>query len=95
VNEWATGSLWPDLTVLLDLPDPDAGEARPRSELADRIESRSRDFHERLLEGYRSLAAMYKERYVVVDASGPLDEVSRAVRAAVLKRVTGEEVPGR
>ncbi len=95
VNEWATGSLWPDLTVLLDLPNLAVTQTRPRSGPADRIERRSRQFHERLLEGYRTLAATYKDRYVVVDASGPVDEVSRAVQAAVLSRVTGEEVPGR
>ncbi len=94
VNEWATGSLWPDLTILLDVADPAAVWSRPRNGRADRIEERQADFHRRVADGYRELARRYAERYVVVDAGLPIDTVAGAIRQAVISRIPGKEVPG-
>jgi dTMP kinase len=95
VNEWATGGLWPDLTVLLDCPDPATVAGRPRKGEADRIEKRQEDFHRRVAEGFRQLALRDPQRYVVVDASLPTDEVAEIIGSAVYGRITGKEVPGR
>lgn len=94
VNTWATGSLWPDLTILLDLPDGKAVSGRPRKEPADRIEQRQPDFHARVADAYRALAKRFADRYLVVDGALPVAEIEAAIRAQVLKRVSGEEVPG-
>lgn len=94
VNEWAIGSLWPDLTILLDLRDPASARARPRKTPADRIEERRVDFHARVARGYRELAQHYPDRYVMVDATRPVAVVEELIRKAVLERIRGEEVPG-
>ncbi len=94
VNEWGIGSLWPDLTILLDLRDPASARARPRKAPADRIEDRQGDFHARAASGYRELARRYPDRYVVVDATQPVPVVEELIRKAVLERVFREEVPG-
>jgi len=41
-------------------------------------------FHRRLREGFLELAKAEPERFVVIDSSGPREEVSKKVLAAVL-----------
>ncbi len=49
----------------------------------DRIEGEGDDFLERVQAGFRALAAASPGRWKVVDASGGVEEVAAAVRAAV------------
>jgi dTMP kinase len=53
----------------------------------DRIEREQEDFHERVAAAYIELADRFSERFVVLDASRPADEVHRAVVAAVQDRI--------
>jgi dTMP kinase len=87
VNRFATGGLLPDLVVLLDL-DPAAGLAR-RARDPDRIEAQDLDFHRRVRHAFRDLAAADPERFAVVAAAAPVDEVAAQVRAAVLPILEG------
>jgi len=81
LSQWATGGLRPDLTVLLDI-DPEVGLRRSPTP-ADRIEGESLEFHRRVREGFRTLAAQRPEAYLVVDATAPPDRVAERVRARV------------
>ena len=83
---WATGGLLPDLTVLLDL-DPAEGlrRARGRGAGADRLEAEALGFHDRVRDGFRSLAAADPLRYAVIDAAREADVVAIIVRDAVDK----------
>ncbi|WP_159602709.1 dTMP kinase [Agromyces humi] len=84
LSEWATEGLRPDLTVLLDL---DAAAARGRLDEArtryDRLEAEASEFHDRVRAAYLSLAEAEPERFLVVDASRPVDEIAGAIRARV------------
>ncbi|SFK88972.1 dTMP kinase [Geodermatophilus ruber] len=83
LSRWATEGLRPDLTVLLDLP-PEVGLARARGRAAaDRLESESLDFHQRVRTTFRALAAAEPGRYLVLDATRPADELAADVRARV------------
>ena len=65
LSRWATEGLQPDLTVLLDLP-PEVGLARARGRaVADRLESESLDFHQRVRQTFRALAEADPDRYLV------------------------------
>lgn len=81
---WATEGLLPDLTVLLDL---DPATARARLDAADkpfdRLEAERDEFHTRVRAEYLVLAAAEPERFLVLDASLPADEIAEAVRARV------------
>jgi dTMP kinase len=82
----ATGGLRPDLTVFLDVP-LETGLARiARRGGVDRLESEVRDFHQRVLDGYRALIAAEPRRFVSVDGTGEEQDVAREVRAAVEAR---------
>ena len=81
LNDWATGGLMPDLTVLLDLP-PVTGLGR-RLSSADRLESEPVEFHERVRSGFRSLAAADPRRYLVLNADRPEADISRDIQVRV------------
>lgn len=93
LSRWATSGLEPDLTVLLDV-DPELGldRARARAEsdptdLPDRLENETLDFHRRVRQAFRALADAAPDRYVVVDSSRHPEAVAAVVRAAVGKRL--------
>jgi dTMP kinase len=83
ISRWATEGLRPDLTVLLDLP-PETGLARARGRaVADRLESESLGFHQRVRDTFRALAAADPGRYLVLDATRAVEELAAEVRARV------------
>lgn len=94
LNDMAVGGLWPDLTLVFDLP-PEEGLRRALSRnLQDgtsisegRFEAEHLAFHARVREGYLTWAALHPARFRVVDATRTPDEVfedvMRAVRAAL------------
>ena len=73
----------PDLTILFDLsPEIALQRAKNRSEL-DRFESEPIDFHQRIREAYLNLANDNVERYVVIDASKDIQNVTDQVQKKV------------
>ncbi len=81
LNEWATGGLMPDLTILLDLPATMGLSRRARS--ADRLEAEPADFHHRVRSGFLNLANAEPSRYLVIDASRDQADISREIKARV------------
>ena len=81
---WATASLEPDLVLLLEVSDTVMHERLGVER--DRLEALPPDFHERVREGFRSLAASDPQRWVRIDASGTIAEVATRVRLAVSRR---------
>ncbi|OUE21069.1 Thymidylate kinase [Clavibacter michiganensis] len=81
---WAAEDLLPDLTVLLDL---DQASARTRLDAArtrfDRLESERADFHERVRQAFLALADAEPDRFLVVDAALPREEIAERIRARV------------
>jgi len=89
LSVWATGGLTPDLTVLLDL-DPQVGRSRldAAEKSYDRLESEAAAFHGRVRDAYLEIARAEPERFLVVDATLPVDDVASAVRARVADLLT-------
>jgi dTMP kinase len=87
LNVWATQGLFPDLVILLHL-EPEAGLLRSLEE-PDRIEMEGGDFHAKVADAYLRIAEEHPERFVVVDADGPPEQVHDKVVEA-LKRVVKE-----
>lgn len=85
LNEWATGGLWPDVVVFLDPPDEVIAERMSRRDL-DRFEAAGDDFHERVLDGFRAMAADEPNRWITVQAVGSIDRVAQEISAALLAR---------
>lgn len=81
---WAAEGALPDVTVLLDL---DPASARRRLDAADkpfdRLEAEKAEFHERVRGAFLDLAAAEPDRFLVLDASLPVEHLAAAVRARV------------
>jgi dTMP kinase len=90
LNSWATDGRAPDLTVLLDV-DPEIG-LRRRARSADRLEAEPIDFHRRVRTGFLNLAHAAPDRYLVLDASGPPDEITQRIRDRV-REILPDPVP--
>ena len=82
---WATGGVWPDLIVLLDVPEAEADIRLGSSR--DRMESEPASFHAAVIEGFRSQVAAEPDRWVVIDGTPSIEEVSAAVFAVVAERL--------
>lgn len=80
LNEWALRGLTPDLTVLLDV-DTSVAEARRtgRGLAADRMEGEDRDFHALVNQAFRDLARAAPERYLVLAADQPAQQITDRV----------------
>ena len=96
VSDWALRGRWPDLVVLLDFTDgrPAGAGGHASAVLDDRFERQSVDFHERVLSGFRALAASEPERWLVVDAGAPIEVVAAAVLDGVRTRCPGLDAEG-
>jgi dTMP kinase len=78
VNEFATQDTKPDLTVLLDIPVAE-GLGRKQAKEKDRFESEEIAFHDRVRDGYLKLAAQEPERWLVIDATLPKEEIGEII----------------
>ena len=92
----ATDGLKPDLTILLDVP-PEVGLARKSPGEVTRFEAEfDLAFHQRVREGFLTLAAAEPTRFAIIDATAPQDAVAEAVWAILeqqLDLVTGRATP--
>ena len=82
LNAWATAGVRPDLVVLLDV-DPAVGLGRLAGD-ADRLEAAGIEFHRTVNAAFRRLADLDPERYLVLDAAQPVEELHATIRDAVL-----------
>src|SRR5512133_663631 len=74
---FATGNLWPDLTLLLDI-DPAKGLQRKRGGGEwNRLDAYELAFHQRVWQGYHELARQDPQRWVTIDASQPMEIVQK------------------
>ena len=87
LEDFVQGTLRPDLTLILDVaPEIGLQRASDRGEL-DRFEMEQAAFFERVRDTYLALAARDSERYAVVDASRPLDQVQRDIDVALSEKL--------
>ncbi len=77
----AVGSVWPDLTIILDLPAEVGLERVRRSGPGglDRMEAKDLAFHRKVREGFLAQAAAEAGRFIVVDATGDIEQVHQRV----------------
>jgi dTMP kinase len=91
------GDLAPDLTLILDVPVKEGlarvAARRGGDQQPDRFEAESVDFHERLRQAYRALAADEPQRCVVVDTSVSKMKVTKQIWSIVTARLDPATAP--
>lgn len=83
LEQWVQGDLRPDLTLLFDIPVADGlTRANSRSK-PDRFEREQMDFFERVRETYLNQAKAEPDRFRIIDASRPLEDVTSQLSVAI------------
>jgi len=93
ISRWATESLFPTLTIIIDLP-AEIGLGRLKSK--DRLEAQPLVFHERVRQEFLQLALLDPERYFIVDGNKSIEDIhsdiiTRVSEIGALKRNATEE----
>lgn len=92
ITAFATAGLHPDLTVYLDL-EVEVGLRRKALASGqdaaqwNRMEQRALAYHRRVRDGYLAMVAAEPQRWLVVDASQPLEEVQAQIRQGLAPRL--------
>ena len=92
VNEFVCRGIRPDLVLVLDIPvELGLRRATGRSGTAatqnDRFDSESTAFHTAVRNGFRELARLEPERFAVIDASAPIEQVTQSILEAIHARL--------
>lgn len=76
INEFAINGLYPDLTIYLDI-DAEVGRERilKNQRSQNRLDKETLNFHQKVIEGYKTLIKTNPERFKVVDATQSIESV--------------------
>lgn len=85
INDWATAGRWPQLVVFLDTPEEMIAE-RLRERDLDRFETAGEAFHQRVIQGFRTMAGLEPERWITIDGHGTIGEVEDTIVTALTER---------
>jgi len=100
LNAMAAAGCRPNLTLLLDCPvDTGLERAFARIEAAavtdnsskreERFELESRQFHQRVRDGYLALAEEEPDRFIIIKADSEVEDIFAAISTAVTARLSG------
>ena len=81
ISRWASESLFPTLTIVIDLP-AEIGLGRLKSK--DRLEAQPLAFHERVRQEFLQISLLDPERYIIIDGNQSIDDI----HADIIKRVS-------
>jgi dTMP kinase len=93
-HKLALGSLWPDLTICVQV-DVEAGLARAhrrnsdiRDEVSEaRLDQQNIDFHQNVSAAYQRIAGLEPQRFRMVDGDGSVEEVAARIWLLVAEMV--------
>lgn len=88
ITDFATAGLVPDLTLLLDLSVEEGLLRREHGGNWNRLDAYDLDFHQRVRDGYHTLAELDPQRWVTIDASQSFDQVRESILHAVDQRLS-------
>jgi dTMP kinase len=99
ILDFATGSLYPDVTLYLDITPQEGLRRRAAASLFgeefNRIDDMALDFHHRVYDGYSAIAEASPERWINIDAAQPADKVQQAVMQALKPQLPAKPKKGK
>lgn len=90
ISRWATESLYPTLTIILDV-SAEVGLSRLKKK--DRLEAEPLAFHERIRQEFLQLALLDPERYLVVDGHMSVADIHSAIITRVSELPALSKIP--
>lgn len=87
IVEFATAGLTPNLTLFLDVDVEEGLRRRVQDGEWNRLDSYELEFYRRVRQGYHELARQEPQRWAIIDASQPVDQVQQQIRQVVLARL--------
>ena len=85
INGYALCGIKPDITLFFDI-HPEVGITRKKNmHDLDRIEQEKADFHQKVYNGYKTLAQKYPERIKSINAEKTIEEVHKQVVEEITK----------
>lgn len=85
ILQFATGGLYPDLTVYLDLTPEKGLERRRKGQLFgedwNRLDDMALDFHRRVYDGYETIMGEDKARFLRINADDTPDNITETILA--------------
>lgn len=92
LNKSLLNEFKPNMTFLLDLP-VEVGLARNKKlNKNDKFESENLNFHQRVREGFLELALKEKERFILIDATKSIEEISKEIYEKVRSKLVFSKV---
>ena len=83
ILQFATGGLYPDLTVYLDLSPEKGLERRRKGQLFgedwNRLDDMELSFHKRVYDGYQEIISSDKKRFLQINADGKPETVTQSI----------------
>ena len=77
LNLFATQNIFPDYTLFFNI-SPEEGIKRlscDKQRVADRLDLESENFHDKVYDTFIELSKRFKDRYIIIDATKPINEV--------------------
>ena len=91
INLFATENTYPDVTLFFDV-SPEIGLARvskDKKRVADRLDNENENFHDKVYESFKKIITKDPKRFIIVDASKPLNEVIETTYKALKEKLNG------
>lgn len=86
INDYAIKNFMPDYTIFLNLPPEQAFKRKGGADKNDRLELSGMQFHIDVYKGYLELAKKYASRYIVIDASGSIEQTHSKIIGALKEK---------
>ncbi len=88
---FTTGNLWPDLTILLDIPSEKGLQRRiVNKEDWNRLDDYQLEFHKRVRAGYLKMAGEQPDRWKVINADRPVEVVYEEISQVINSKLKSE-----
>jgi len=84
---FATGGLQPNLTLFLDVDVEEGLRRRAQGGEWNRLDTFDLSFYQRVRQGYFAMIEAEPQRWVLIDAGKPFDQVQQAIRGVVMERL--------
>lgn len=86
INQYALNNCMPQYTIFLDMNPLYSWRKQKGKVIDDRMEGESRVFHLRVYEGFKKLAALYADRYILIEPQQEKITTSNSIVNALRER---------